>query len=164
MLSLGSPGYCRHSLARRRSQRRFSPPGTLAGGIFAVPGQFVTRIDFHFNTPEKLAYSCRLIRKAYRAMHRLWICSEDLGQLQQLDRMLWSVSAVDFIPHVMHDHPLASRTAIVLSPFLHGSERFTIGIHLGSELPQGFSSFERWIEVVGRDETDRQVARKRYAL
>ncbi|MBU6381731.1 MAG: DNA polymerase III subunit chi [Betaproteobacteria bacterium] len=124
----------------------------------------MTRIDFHFNTPEKLAYSCRLIRKAYRAMHRLWICSEDLGQLQQLDRMLWSVSAVDFIPHVMHDHPLAGRTPVVLSNSLEGSDAFTIAIHLGAALPQGFSSFERWIEVVGRDETDRQLARKRYAL
>jgi DNA polymerase-3 subunit chi len=124
----------------------------------------VTRIDFHFNTPDKLAYSCRLIRKAYRAGFRLWVYSNDTSQLLQLDKMLWRFSAIDFIPHVMHDHPLASQTAVVLSPALQGSQRFTIGIHLGSELPQGFSSFERWIEVVGRDESDRQLARKRYAL
>jgi len=124
----------------------------------------VTRIDFHFNTPEKLAYSCRLIRKAYRTKNRLWVYSIDEGQLLQLDRMLWRFSATDFIPHVMHDHPLASKTAVVLSNSLQGSERFTIGIHLGTELPQGFSSFERWIEIVGRDDNDRQLARKRYAL
>jgi len=124
----------------------------------------VTRIDFHFNTPEKLAYSCRLIRKAYRAQHRIWVFSDDSEQLQRLDKMLWRFSAIDFITHVMHDHPLASKTPIVLGHSLQGSESFTIAIHLGSVLPQGFSSFERWIEVVGRDEADRQQARKRYAL
>lgn len=122
----------------------------------------MTRIDFHFNTPEKLAYSCRLIRKAYRSGHRVWVYSDDLEQLHRLDRMLWSFSATDFIPHVMHDHPLAGRTAIVLSNQMQGSEPFKLGIHIGSELPAGFSSFERWIEVVGRDESDRQCARKRY--
>jgi len=123
----------------------------------------VTRIDFHFNTPDKLAYSCRLIRKAYRAGHRVWVYSEDLFQLQRLDQMLWSFSATDFIPHVMHDHPLAGRTAIVLSNCLHGSEDFKLGIHLGSALPPGFNRFERWIEVIGLDEADRQPARQRYA-
>ena len=49
----------------------------------------MTRIDFHFNTPEKLAYSCRLIRKAYRAQHRIWVFSDDSEQLQRLDKMLW---------------------------------------------------------------------------
>ena len=108
----------------------------------------MTRIDFHFNTPEKLAYSCRLIRKAYRAQHRIWVFSDDSEQLQRLDKMLWRFSAIDFIPHVMHDHPLASKTPIVLGNSLQGSESFTLAIHLGSVLPQGFSSFERWIEVV----------------
>ena len=31
----------------------------------------MTRVDFHFNTPDKLAYACRLIRKIQAALTRI---------------------------------------------------------------------------------------------
>jgi len=123
----------------------------------------MTRVDFHFNTADKLGYACRLLRKAYRSKARVWVCCRNEQQRKHLDQLLWTFSALEFIPHVDADHPLAARTPIVLADSLAGSEDWQVALHLGHALPPGFSSFERWIEIVGTDEEDRLHARTRWA-
>ncbi|MFM7255116.1 MAG: DNA polymerase III subunit chi [Betaproteobacteria bacterium] len=122
----------------------------------------MTRIDFHFNTSDKLGYACRLLRKAYRNEVRVWVCCLDDRQRDRLDQLLWTFAPLEFIPHVAAGHPLAGKTPIVLSSSLEGSEDWRVAVHLGHQLPPGFSSFERWIEIIGQDEDDRVHARARW--
>jgi len=123
----------------------------------------MTRIDFHFNTSDKLAYACRLLRKAYRSNTRVWVCCRDAHQRDRLDRLLWTFAPLEFIPHVAAGHRLAVQTPIVLADTLEGSEDWRVAVHLGDQVPEGFSSFERWIEVVASDEEDRLLARARWS-
>ena len=58
----------------------------------------MTEVAFHFNAPDRVAYACRLLRKAVASGAKLVVTgSPDV--LQQLDRALWTFSAVDFVPH-----------------------------------------------------------------
>ena len=47
----------------------------------------MTRVDFHVNVSDKLAYSCRLLRKAYQSGARIVVTGDD-EMLAELDARL----------------------------------------------------------------------------
>jgi len=121
----------------------------------------MTRIDFHFNAPDKLQYGCRLVRKAYRAGQRVVVFGDPVA-IAQFDRALWSFSQLDFIPHVAAGDPLAANTPVLLCSDPVDTPHTDVLVNLSARTPAFFSRFERMIEVVGRDEDDRAQARERW--
>jgi len=61
----------------------------------------MSRVDFHSNVPDKLAYACRLARKAYMAGNKVVVLAADSAQLDALNSAMWTISATDFLPHVL---------------------------------------------------------------
>ena len=126
----------------------------------------MTRIDFHVNAPSKIAYACRLARKARAAGNLLVFYSADRNLLAALDRDLWTFSALDFLPHCFASDPLAGVTPILLAGASKSdAEQFAhhdVLINLDRKEPEFFSRFERLIEIVGADEEDRAAARARW--
>ena len=123
----------------------------------------MTEVAFHFNVPDRLTYTCRLLRKAYAAGGRtVVVASED--QLQALDAALWTFSALDFIPHGRASMPpeALAHTPIVLAGDAQGVTDAQVLVHLGDTVPAGFERFERLIELVGTDQADRALARQRW--
>lgn len=127
----------------------------------------MTEITFHFNTPDKLNYAVRLLRKAVKSGARVVVSGAD-DQLAQLDALLWSFSPEDFFAHGFHD---ASPEIVSASPVLLGlpasfapssSLVHPVLVNLGVPVPNGFERFERLIELVGRDPDDRLPARDRW--
>ena len=125
----------------------------------------MTRIDFHSNVPDKIAYACRLVRKARSQNLQVVMLAADVAQLQRLDEMLWTFSELDFLPHVTADSPLAAQTPIVLMDAA-GSQaelpHHQILVNLSQQAPANFARFERMFEIVARDEDDRLAGRERY--
>lgn len=126
----------------------------------------MTRIDFHFNAPSKLAYACRLARKARAAGNLLVFYSDDGSLLAALDRDLWTFSPLDFLPHCFANDPLAGVTPILLAgASKSGAEEFAhhdVLVNLDRAQPEFFSRFERLIEIVEADEEDRVAGRERW--
>ncbi len=126
----------------------------------------MTEIDFHFNVPDKLAYSCRLLRKAYGSGAKI-VVTGDAACLEQLDRLLWTFSPTEFIPHChaaaedLMDTTLLS-SSVVLAESPKNSAHSGVLVNLGSAVPQEFERFERFIELVTEAEADRQQARQRW--
>ena len=125
----------------------------------------MTRIDFHTNVPDKVAYACRLVRKAWAASNRVVLMSDDERQLAELNAAMWTFSATDFLPHVLADDPLAPHTPILLTasdeaelPHTHKD----LLVNLSRRAPQQVARFERLIEVISSDEEDAAAGRKRY--
>ena len=121
----------------------------------------MTRIDFHFNAPDKLAYGCRLLRKVVRAGQRAVVIGPP-ALIADLDEALWTFSPLDFLPHVAAGDPLASETPILLCTEPAETPHHEVLVNLGTETPAFFGRFERLIEVVARDDTDRAAARQRW--
>jgi len=122
----------------------------------------MTRIDFHFNAPTKVGYTCRLARRARAAGSQLVIFGTDANLLAELDRQLWTFSAQDFLPHCYANDALATQTPILLTSDASPTPHHEVLINLDGTQPEFFSRFERLIEVVGRDDIDRQRARERW--
>ncbi len=123
----------------------------------------MTEIAFHFNVPDRLAYACRLLRKAYAAGGRTVVVGST-EDLRALDGALWSFSALDFIPHCLASGApdIVSRTPVVLADDAQAVPDAQILVHLGDQVPAGFERFERLIELVGTAENDRAQARQRW--
>jgi DNA polymerase-3 subunit chi len=125
----------------------------------------VTGIDFHFNTPDKVHYACRLLRKAVAARGARVVVVGEEALLDEIDRALWQISPVDFVAHCRDDAaaPVLSRSPVVLSARGDDtSPHHEILLNLGANVPSGFGRFERLIDIVSDDEADRQIARARW--
>lgn len=124
----------------------------------------MTAVAFHVNAPDKVAYACRLLRKAASAGSRVLVTGEP-ALLARLDSDLWAFSALDFVPHCRSDAPaeLVQRSPVVLaSPGHQATQGLTVRVHLGGPMDASLDGFERVIEVVGQDEQERGDARARW--
>jgi len=123
----------------------------------------MTDIAFHVHVPEKLAYSCRLLRKMHLSGAAVAVTAEpDL--LAELDALLWSFSATEFIPHCLASAlpETVAVTPIVFAPHLVHLSGRTVLVNLGQGIPEGFEKFERLIEVVSQSPEDLQAGRGRW--
>jgi DNA polymerase III subunit chi len=123
----------------------------------------MTRVDFHTNVPDKLAYACRLVRKASAAGNRIVLLMDDAAQQRELDAQLWSFAPAEFLPHVAAGDALAAQTPIILAcdddaPLPHTE----LLVNLSRRMPAAFARFDRVIEVVSAEETDAAAGRQRY--
>lgn len=123
----------------------------------------MTLIEFHFNTKERLAYTCRLLRKARAQGNRILVLGAP-ATLSQLDLALWSFSATDFMAHCTSDDSPEVQRA---SPVCLGSGALArndcnVLVNLGDEVPLGFERFSRLIEMVANDDHGRAEARRRW--
>ena len=144
----------------------------------------MTEISFHFNAPDKLAYACRLLRKAVNGGSQVVVTAAP-ETLASLDTLLWTISPLDFIAHCFAD---ADAALVSASPILLGMPAvllqaqaatfdlkasvsdsnapirpaLAVLVNLGDNVPQGFERFERLVELVGANEEDRLNARDRW--
>ncbi len=138
----------------------------------------MTEVSFHFNAPDKLQYVCRLLRKSSAAGKRVAVIAPP-ALLAQIDALLWTFSAVDFVSHMrVHamdgddkdgsgsGNSVQQRKASLCSALL--CERAELSVHhevlvnLGHEIALGFERFDRVIEIVSVQESDRLAARSRW--
>lgn len=125
----------------------------------------VTEIDFHFNTPDKVNYACRLLRKAVAARGARVVVVADPSTIEAIDTALWQFSAVDFIAHCRAS---AERAVLIRSPVVlmdgpgAALPHQQVLLNLDAAVPSGFERFERLIDIVTDDEADRHDARVRW--
>lgn len=123
----------------------------------------MTRIDFHSNVPDKIAYACRLVRKARGAGCRIVLLAADPASRNMLDEALWTFSALDFLPHVTSSDPLAASTPIILADSDQAElPHHEILINLAPVAPAHFARFERMFEIISADDADKAAGRERY--
>lgn len=116
----------------------------------------MTRVDFYIlsqsDTEARLLFACRLIEKAYKHGHRVLIICQDQALATQLDEHLWSFKESSFIPHQLShsenkqaDCPVEISLQQEADPYL---DHHDVLINLGQGILNGFSRFERCMEVV----------------
>lgn len=124
------------------------------------------RVEFHHGIGNKLAYACRLLRKAHRAGAQVAVTG-DLATLQALDRELWTFDDQEFLPHVLAaGKPLPERlntTPIWLSPDPSSAPgQRSILVNVGRTMPAGMDRFERLFDLVSSEPDDRHEGRLRW--
>jgi len=123
----------------------------------------MTEIAFHFNVPDKLAYGCRLLRKAYLSGARVTVTAEP-EVLAELDALLWRFSSTEFVPHCTASASVITMavTPIVLAGSLADCPHHEVLVNLGQDIAAGFEGFERCIEVVALPPEEVRAGRGRW--
>lgn len=128
----------------------------------------MTEIAFHFNVPDKLAYGCRLLRKAHASGAQVVVTGES-AQLSQLDELLWTFSATDFLPHtrLVDQQPgerdgAENNMGMLLTEWPGAVQSQGVLVNLGQKIPDSFERFNRFIELVTGEPEDRLAARRRW--
>ena len=121
----------------------------------------MTEIDF-YSGGDKLDIACRLVAKAMRKGLKIMIYTPDVSTIEQLDKLLWTFSSTDFIPHCRADDKLADLTPVILAHEATKLPHDDVLLNLDAESPSFFSRFRRLIEITGTTPEDTQAARKRY--
>jgi DNA polymerase-3 subunit chi len=121
----------------------------------------LTQVFFYHGAADKIAAACALLGGAYAKRKPMLVFAPDSDIANSVDRMLWTHSALSFIPHCRADSPLAAETPILITDSLDSIAQDERLMNLSQEIPPGFSRFESLIEVVGQEEEERLAARER---
>ncbi len=122
----------------------------------------MTRIDFYFEAEDKLQVACRLSAKAVQQKLRVLIYTADEAQAHKIDKMLWTWQTTGFLPHCMTRSALAAETPVLITHDPEDTPHDEVLLNLHVEWPPAFSRFRRLVEIVGRDDEDREAARNRF--
>lgn len=121
----------------------------------------MTQVFFYHGASDRIAAACALLSGAYAKRKPILVYAREPEVASNLDRLLWTHSALSFVPHCRADSPLAAETPILITDQLDTIAQDERLMNLSREIPPGFSRFESLIEVVGQDEDDRSAARDR---
>ena len=126
----------------------------------------MTEVSFHFNVGDSLSYACRLLRKATRKGAKVAVVAP-APTLAALDRALWTFDPLEFCPHLRLPAgaaPAARQrpTPIWLLDRAADAPDHEVLLNLGPQVPQGFESFGRVIELVSTGDEDRATGRERW--
>lgn len=118
----------------------------------------MTRVDFYIlpedNSISPLLYTARLVEKAFRRGHGVYIHTEDAQQTQTLSETLWQ-RPESFLAHNTGSEKGHQRIHIshLGDPGQHGD----VMVNLAGIIPPFFSRFERVAEIVpGKPESRSQ--------
>ena len=121
----------------------------------------MTQVFFYHNAASRIVAAAALLGKACRQGKAVLVYAPDETLAEALDRQLWVAPPAGFIPHVFAKSPLAAETPIVITADTAVTEQNERLLNLSEEVPPAFSRFASVIEVVGRQEDERQSARAR---
>jgi len=121
----------------------------------------LTEVFFYHGAADKIAAACALLGGAYAKNKPVLVYAPDSEIANGVDRMLWTQSALSFVPHCRGNSPLAGETPILITDNLDKVPQDDRLMNLGQEVPPGFSRFHSLIEVVSQEPADRDSARER---
>jgi DNA polymerase-3 subunit chi len=122
----------------------------------------MTKVEFFFNVPDKLAKVTDLCSRAVVKGRKLTIFTRDDEMSDRVQDLLWQHSATSFLPSARPKSPEQYDAPIVLDKDGEQLLQDDILINLKVVHPPFFSRFKYLVELVGVDDEDKAFARERY--
>lgn len=129
----------------------------------------MTRVDFYVleDTADQARerFACRLVEKAWRLKHKIYLHAASQEDAQRVDHLLWTFRDGSFVPHAVAcgelDEALAAVTPVHIGCGAEPRLDADLLINLDREVPLFFSRFERVAEIVA-GEDGKAAARERF--
>lgn len=124
----------------------------------------MSRVDFYIlsdgNSVDRFA--CAIATKAWSSGNRVHIHTQSEENAAKFDDLLWVHKDISFVPHEIFDGNTNEETPVTIGYGNHSPQASQVMINLGSGIPDFASSFDRVVEIVGGNESNKQLARQRY--
>lgn len=128
----------------------------------------VTRVDFAFDADGRVQQAARSILRHVARGARLFVYCDDPARMNEIDSALWSVDDISFVPH----EKLLDEGSESLPVSLVNQAGWPLVanrvlpedwlVNLDDDCPPEPTLFNRILEIVSRDDTDKQQARQRW--
>lgn len=127
----------------------------------------MTRVDFYLvesaDPHSRRVTACRLIEKAWRQGHKVYLQTASEAETGLMDNLLWTFRQGSFVPHEVYaGQGEAGETPIWLGHGAAPEFMADVLVNLGTDLPAGFERFGRLAEIVDQDEAVKRAGRVRY--
>ncbi len=124
-------------------------------------------IEFRTGIDDKVLYACRWLRKAASLGERVRVIGPPDG-LHQLDQLLWTGDANDFVAHYWLRTGGRLPAGIERTPLWLGDGEIpppapVLLLNLGAEVPDALDGYVRVVELVSTAADDVQAGRARWA-
>jgi len=124
----------------------------------------MSRVDFYI-LPEGSGidrFACTMTTKAWSKGNRVHIHTQSEENASKFDDLLWVYKDTSFVPHEIFAGDINDETPVTIGYGNSFPEPSQVMINLGSDIPAFASNFERVVEIVGANESNKQLARQRY--
>jgi DNA polymerase-3 subunit chi len=142
-----------------------SPPNATPAEAAAGAGQ---RIDFYVTDTtaprDRLRTACRVVEKAYLAGHTVLVWHTDVGELREVDELLWTFGDGSFVPHeAITPEGFASAPVLLTSGELP-EVGIDVLVNLAPEVPGCATQAHRIAEFIDADPDRRSAGRARFRV
>ena len=124
------------------------------------------KIDFYIlqesDQKNRFDFACRIIEKAYKNRHRIYIHTENQNDAYTLDELLWTYRDDSFLPHHLVGEGPEPSPPIEIGFELKPQQQRDVLINLSQTVPDFYHQFARVIEIVTHDETIQNISREHY--
>lgn len=124
------------------------------------------KIDFYIltdgNVQARFHLACRLIEKAYKNRHRVYVHTETQDDANKIDELLWTYRDDSFLPHNLYGDGPEPAPPIQIGCAVTPEKHRDILINLSSQVPIFFERFNRVLEIVANDAVMQATARENY--
>ncbi len=124
------------------------------------------KIDFYILPDalplQRLQFACRLIEKAYKQKHRIFINAQDQAEAHQLDELLWTYREDSFLPHNLLGEGPYSAPPIQIGVEATPENHRDILLNLSHTVPTCHTQFNRILELILNEPSAQEFARERF--
>lgn len=124
------------------------------------------KIDFYIlsetTANARLQFACRLIEKAYKQKHSIYIHTEDRTMAHELDELLWTYRNDSFLPHHLYGDGPEPAPPIQIGFDVVPEKQRNILINLNAQVPAFYLQFSRILELIVNDTPAQETGRERY--
>ena len=123
----------------------------------------MTDVVFHYGVADKSDYAIRLLRKAVRSGFRVRVALAPT-ELASFSARLWAMAPTGFVAHCDEHAPASLKRR---SPVLLGTSgaidepEVAVLLNLTDDMPEDPQRYQKILEVITTDPTDRQLGRTR---
>lgn len=126
----------------------------------------MARADFYLlnQTEPEARYTtvCRLTEKAYQRGHKVFIYATDQNEAHLIDEMLWQFKAESFVPHHLLGEGPGTAPAVQVGYADQRPRHRDIVVNLTKTKLAFGQEFQRVLEIVSGNDTDREQGRENY--
>ena len=124
------------------------------------------QIDFYVLQEQlpggRLKLACRIVEKAYRLGHRVYVRTGNSDDTNELDDLLWTFSQNSFIPHQLSTESDSRESPVVIGEHLPAAESTDVVISVADDPVSNFTAYTRIVEIVGRKDDEKASGRNRF--
>jgi len=124
----------------------------------------MSRVDFYI-LPDGTGtdrFACTMAAKTWSLGNRVHIHTTSEEMAGVLDNLLWTFRDISFIPHEIYNGINNEETPVTIGFGNSFPEQSQVMINLDYKIPQFAFNFDRIVEIVGGNDTNKQHARRRY--